>query len=147
MHFNDIVTAVDNKDLEFAKTLLGLYDHHSEIKKTFQTNCIEFMEKTTNRIYCRFYMRNNNKWEFYDYGWLVMSETDLGEDYRIIDFFTGKSKLNLYSQLINISTNTLIVRHDNSLTHYLISDDKNQYLLFNPYPQVITRLFKILRSE
>ena len=140
----DAITAVADDDLPFVETLLGLIKHKTQLQGTFQQNCVDLMEQVTNRVFFRLYRKDAGGWVFHDYGWLSIESTDHGPSFLLAKFCTYKSKLTLFTRVLDVSNNTYVVRHDDSPLHCLIRDEENQWLLYNPYPQSVHKLFSCL---
>ena len=139
----DTIVAAADDDLPFVETLLGLIKHRTELQSTFQMNCTDLMDGTTNRVFFRLYRKDAGGWVFHDYGWLSIEPTDY-ERTVVARFCTYKSKLTLFVRVIDVGNNTYVVRHDDSPLHCLIRDEENQWLLYNPYPQSVHKLFSCL---
>lgn len=123
----DVIQAMVNNDLPEAESRLGLLNHHLDVQKIAQLNCLELIERTTNDYFFKFYVRNNlaNKWEFFDYGFL--------KDNR---FYGYKSKIMMFT-IIDFDNQTRRL-DDNKL---VVASDNNSYLLLTPHSQVLDYLF------
>ncbi|XWV26842.1 hypothetical protein QJ857_gp0208 [Tupanvirus soda lake] len=132
--YQDIVSALLSNDLPFAETLQGLLKHNSELRSTFQTNCIDLKENRTSEYFFKLYIFENKKWEFFDYGWLKIPQ-------GVFYTFGNKSKLMIFN-IPDIAFH--IQRRDDSFNHIMINDNGNIFLLFNLFDEVIYILFKNL---
>lgn len=137
LQYSDIIDSFNNNDMDNVGTLSGLLDYKNDLKRTFQSNLVELFNKTTTKIFLKLYSNEEDKWEFADYGWLVL---DNDRAY----FRSNKSKLTFFS-IVNIKVNLL--RHQNSQTHIIAIDNYlTSHLLYNPYPEVISMAMKMINA-
>jgi hypothetical protein len=102
----------------------------------YQINYLDLKEKKyDDKYFFKLYISNNNKWEFFDYGWLR-----LVNDNGTINatFHANKTKI-LILNVSNICFN--MVKKNDSDNHILIIINNVSYLLYNLYSQVIDLLF------
>ena len=125
--YQEIAMALQKNDPEFVHSLIGLLKHHNELKITYQINYIDLVEGRDDKFFFKLFILNNNKWEFFDYGWLYVNGT----------FYTNKSKILVF----NISDiDQRIEKRIDSDKHIMIAGYGVTYLLYNIYPKIIDLL-------
>lgn len=121
--YQDILLAVLTNDLQCAESLINLMKHNTELKVTFETNYLDLLEKKSTDVFLKLYILIENKWFFFDYGWLKNGL-----------FYAIKSKILVFN-IYNIETQ--IVKHDDSSNHVIIVSKNMSYLLYTPHKQII----------
>ena len=129
---DDMLLATIDNDLALVETMLGLSVYKKELKNTFQTNYLELVEKKTNKIFFKLHILNENRWEFFDYGWMNYG-----------NFHAYKTKILIFD-IPDIVYK--MVRHEDSNNHVMILNNGISYLLFSPYSKIIDIMFQIIIS-
>ncbi|AGC02217.1 hypothetical protein H012_gp235 [Acanthamoeba polyphaga moumouvirus] len=127
-----IIFALEN-DFIGSDSVYNLLKHKRNLSITCQQNFINIMDNTTNKFFFKLYIHNNNKWDFFDYGYLVNSY-----------FYALASKLLIFN-VPDIEFK--ISRHQDSLNHIIIEEKNICYLLYNPYKEVIDKLFDYINNN
>lgn len=123
----DILTAIINNDIEFADSLMGLLKHRIEMKTTAQMNYLSLLDKSDNKYFFKLFILENNKWNFFDYGFLQGTE-----------FYGLKSKQLIFSFYDYVLQ---LMRKPNTDNQVIVVTNNKSYLLFTPYSQVVDLLF------
>lgn len=85
------------------------------------------IEKKDDRFFLKLSILNNNKWEFFDYGWFKNGM-----------FYTNKTKLLIFNIL---DYQDKMVRREDSFNHFMIIGNNVSYLLFNPNIEIVDMIF------
>ena len=126
--YGEIVTALSEDDLDFVQSLIGLLKHRLEIKITAQMNYLDLVENRDNKYFFKLFVLENDKWKFFDYGYL-----------KDTSFYGYKTKQLIFTIIDYVMQ---MRRKPNTQNQIIIVNDNKSYLLFTPYSQMVDLLFK-----
>ena len=127
--YKNIIDAFFDNDVLEMDRVLGLLKYTTHIKQIYQTNFIDLIEKKTNIFFFKLFVKENDKWEFFDYGWL--------KNYNFYSLRTGSIIFNINKK------NYKILRHMDSDNHGIIFTNDKSYLIYNICIPVVRKIFNL----
>ncbi|QGR54214.1 hypothetical protein [Moumouvirus maliensis] len=130
--YSEVIIFALEDDFIGSDSLYNLLKHKRNLSITCQQNFFDIINDSTNKFFFKLYIHNGDKWDFFDYGYLVNSY-----------FYALESKLLIFN-IPNIEFK--ISRHQDSDNHILIEDNNISYLLYNPHKEIIDKLFSYING-
>lgn len=130
----EIINALKSDNLDDIKILTEKWSYYLNIRHAYQNLQID-TKKGQLKCFMKVYVMLNNQWVPHGYG-------NLYKNKFVLDKPDGS--LHLF-QLEDLPIR--IQRHHGSNTHLIVVDNNsNKYLLYNPYPEIITTVMSFYRK-
>lgn len=127
----EIIGALKSDNLDDIKILTEKWSYYLNIRHAYQNLQLD-TKKGQLKCFMKVYVMTNNQWVPHDYGNLYKNK------------FVSDGALHLF-QLEDLPNR--IQRHHGSDKHLVVIDNNtNKYLLYNPYPEIITTIMRFYRK-